>query len=141
LGGILGLVHTLVGQSVHLRGRPWLYYVYVHRSAHLIPLRHDLFGFANYTGLISSLILLLLLATSNDVSLRALGTPQWKQLQRWNYLAAAPAGAHAIAYQVIEKQQIPFVVVVASTIIGTLVLQTAGLERRRLSRMKTREPA
>jgi sulfoxide reductase heme-binding subunit YedZ len=107
----------------------------------LIPLRHDLFGFANYTGLISSLILLLLLATSNDLSLRALGTPQWKQLQRWNYLAAALAGAHAIAYQVIEKQQIPFVVVVASTIIGTLVLQTAGRQRRRLSRMKTREPA
>ncbi len=26
--GILGLLHTGVGQCVHLRGRPWLYYVY-----------------------------------------------------------------------------------------------------------------
>jgi sulfoxide reductase heme-binding subunit YedZ len=26
--GFLALLHTAVGQCVHLRGRPWLYYVY-----------------------------------------------------------------------------------------------------------------
>ena len=26
--GITGLFHTGIGQCVHLRGRPWLYYVY-----------------------------------------------------------------------------------------------------------------
>ena len=26
--GILAIVHTAIGQCVHLRGRPWLYYVY-----------------------------------------------------------------------------------------------------------------
>ena len=72
-----------------MRGRPWLYYIYGPREVHAFPLRHDLFGFSNYTGLCSALLLLLLLATSNDNSLRVLGTPRWKQLQRWNYFAFA----------------------------------------------------
>jgi sulfoxide reductase heme-binding subunit YedZ len=72
-----------------LRGRPWLYYIYGPREVHAFPLRHDLFGFSNYTGLCSALLLLLLLAASNDNSLRVLGTPRWKQLQRWNYFAFA----------------------------------------------------
>jgi len=83
--GILSLLHTPAGQCVHLRGRPWLYYFYRDSERHTLPFRHDLFGFANYTGLISALILIALLATSNDYSLRILGTPRWKQLQRWNY--------------------------------------------------------
>jgi hypothetical protein len=46
----LGAVHTVFGQNVHLRGRPWLYYVYANKDHHLLPLRHDLFGFSNFTG-------------------------------------------------------------------------------------------
>lgn len=129
--GILGIAHSVIGQTVHLRGRPWLYYVYEHPERHTIPLRHDLFGFANYTGLISALALLALLATSNDYSLRALGTPRWKQLQRWNYLGFALAAAHAIAYQVSEKQRLPFALTLGAGIGLTLGLQAAGYLRRR----------
>ncbi len=130
--GILAIVHTAVGQNVHLRGRPWLYYVYSHKEAqaHIIPLRHDLFGFANYTGLFSVLVVLLLLATSNDYSLRALGTPQWKQLQRWNYFAFAFAGAHAIGYQLVEKQKIPFVTIVIVSLVVTILFQAIGFRLR-----------
>src|SRR5579859_3103725 len=81
--GILGILHAGVGQFVHLRGRPWLYYIYG-PAEHHHGLRHDLFGLANYTGAISTLLLLALFATSNDWSLRKLHTRQWKQLQRWN---------------------------------------------------------
>jgi len=52
--GILGVVHSVIGQCVHLRGRPWLYHLYDARSHHPFPVRHDLFGFANYTGAMSS---------------------------------------------------------------------------------------
>ncbi len=65
--GILSLVHTGVGQCVHLRGRPWLYYVYGSTEHHhAFPLRHDAFGWANYTGAVSALVVIALLATSND---------------------------------------------------------------------------
>jgi sulfoxide reductase heme-binding subunit YedZ len=129
--GILSAVHSVIGQTVHLRGRPWLYYLYEDRERRALPLRHDLFGFSNYTGLWSLLVLLALLATSNDYSLRRLGTPRWKQLQRWNYFGFALAAAHAIGYQLIEKQRTSFVVVVAVCILITVCLQIAGYLKRR----------
>ena len=129
--GILCILHTAIGQDVHLRGRPWLYYVYAAREHHAFPVRHDLFGFANYTGAISTLVLIALLATSNDLAFRALGGRQWKQLQRWNYAAFALAALHAVGYLTIEKQPLPMVATVAVCIAITALLQAAGFLKRR----------
>jgi sulfoxide reductase heme-binding subunit YedZ len=131
--GILGIVHTAVGQCVHLRGRPWLYYVYSPQEHHYGP-RHDLFGFANYTGAIGVLLLAALLAMSNDWSLRRLGTRQWKSLQRWNYGVFALAAAHAIGYLAIEKQKRPFDTVIAICIAITLVMQSLGFAKRSITK-------
>ncbi|MBB5057362.1 sulfoxide reductase heme-binding subunit YedZ [Granulicella aggregans] len=128
--GILAVLHSGIGQAVHLRGRPWLYYVYGPTEHHSFPIRHDLFGLANYTGAISVLVVAALLATSNDLSLRRLGTPQWKRLQRWNYAAFALAAVHTIAYLVSEKQHVPWVALAAFSILITLCLQIAGFRRR-----------
>jgi sulfoxide reductase heme-binding subunit YedZ len=128
--GIVGLTHAVVGQWVHLRGRPWLYYVYG-KSGHALPFRHDLFGWANYTGLFGALILLALFATSNDLSLRALGTPQWKKLQRWNYGCFALAALHTLLYQTSEKLHGSFVIAAVLSVGLTLLIQFAGVYRRR----------
>ncbi len=125
------MLHTAIGQNVHLRGRPWLYYVYEKNSHHTIPLRHDWFGFANYTGAIGALFLIALLAASSDFALRSMGTPQWKKLQRWNYLLFALVGAHTIAYQASEKQEFPFVFTGALCMVLTVALQVVGFMRRR----------
>jgi sulfoxide reductase heme-binding subunit YedZ len=130
--GIVGLTHAVVGQCVHLRGRPWLYYVYG-KSGHVLPFRHDLFGWANYTGLFGALLLLTLLATSNDLSLRSLGTPQWKKLQRWNYGCFALAAIHTLLYQTSEKLHGLFVVAAILSISLTMLIQLAGVYRRRSS--------
>ena len=88
--GMVSIFHAVIGNCEHLRGRPWLYYVYENwRDGHVMPLRYDLFGLGNHTGLIAALIILALLATSNDAALRKLGTPGWKKLQRWNYAVFA----------------------------------------------------
>jgi sulfoxide reductase heme-binding subunit YedZ len=130
--GILGILHSAVGQCVHLRGRPWLYYVYGPQDHHYsFPVRHDLFGLANYNGAVSVLVLIALLATSNDYSLRALGTPGWKTLQRWNYAVFALAAVHAFAYQGVEKQNIAFVATVAACVVVTVALQSTGFVKRR----------
>lgn len=129
--GVLGIVHSAIGQCVHLRGRPWLYYVYERRAHHAFPVRHDLFGFANLTGLVGALILLMLLITSNDYSLRSLGTPQWKQLQRWNYAACSLAVAHTFAYQISEKKPPSLIATTGVFITITLIVQTEGARRRR----------
>lgn len=136
--GILALAHTGIGQCVHLRGRPWLYYIYG-PTEHHHGMRHDAFGFANYTGALSALLVLALLATSNDYSLRKLGTREWKSLQRWNYAVFLLAGAHSLLYQEGVEQQKPwFVAVVIACIAVSAVLQfLVFLQRRRLSSRQT----
>jgi len=129
--GALGIAHAAVGQCVHLRGRPWLYYIYGPTEHHAFPLRHDLFGLANYTGAASTLLLIALFATSNDYSLRALGTPRWKQLQQWNYAVFALSAIHSVAYLTIEKQQLSFVAVAVGCIAIAVVMQAMGFQRRR----------
>jgi len=124
-------VHAVIGQCVHLRGRPWLYYVYGRQEHHhTFPIRHDLFGLANYTGLFSVILLAALFATSNDFSLRVLGTPRWKRLQRWNYAVFALAAVHAIGYFAIEKQEFPFIVLVGALLGIAIALQAAGFMLR-----------
>jgi len=134
--GALSVVHTVIGQCVHLRGRPWLYYVYGPMEHHR-GLRHDAFGFANYTGAVSALVVIALLATSNDYSLRRLGTQGWKKLQRWNYAVFALAGLHALLYQeAIEQQKTWFVATVIACIAITIAVQSTVfmLRRRQISR-------
>jgi methionine sulfoxide reductase heme-binding subunit len=119
--GIMALLHTVIGLNVHLRGRPWLYFIDQHHRV-----RHDLFGIGNDTGLLAALLFLLLLAISNDFSLRRLGTKTWKSLQRWTYMAVALTLIHAIAYQFVEKRQAVYDALLCATIATTAVLQVAG---------------
>jgi len=137
--GLASVFHAVVGNFEHLRGRPWLYYVYENwQDKHVQPFRHDVFGLGNFTGLFAALILLILLATSNDASLRKLGTPGWKQLQRWNYAAFALIAVHTFTYQWgIKKPNLPWVMLAFAAIATTGVLQYLGYERRR---MKAKKP-
>ena len=127
---LLGVAHTLIGLQIHMIGQSRLvYFFFPAGEAHRLPIRSDGFGFANYTGLGSTLILLLLLALSNDVALRRLGTGRWKSLQRWNYTGFALMTLHAIAYQVMEKRVVPVIVVFAGVIVVVLATQLAGRAR------------
>jgi len=131
--GILSLIHTGVGQFVHMGGRFWLYYLYENwQKTHWLPFRHDIFGFANDTGLLASLIVLALLATSNDASLRKFGTPGWKSLQRWNYACFGLTAAHTFAYQTgIGGGRGWFLMTSVAAVVITCSLQFAGWKRRK----------
>ena len=128
--GVLGIVHAGVGQFVHLRGRLWLYYVYG-PTEHHHGMRHDLFGLANYTGALGVLLLAMLFATSNDLSLRRFGKRKWKQLQRWNYAVFALVAVHSFAFQGVEKQKTPWVMTVVACVAPALLMQIAGVVARR----------
>lgn len=124
--GVMAIAHTVIGLNVHLRGRPWLYFVDQHGHW-----RRDLFGFSNYTGTIAAMLFLLLLAISNDLSLRKLGTARWKSIQRWTYVAAALTVAHAIGYQQVEKRGVLYQMMVWITALVICGLQFAGWKTRR----------
>ena len=128
--GLVSVVHAVVGQCVHLRGRPWLYYVYG-PTEHHHGMRHDLFGLANYTGLLGTLLVIALLATSNDLSLRRLGAGAWKKLQRWNYGVFGLVAVHAFAFQGVEKQKAGWVMLAAACVVAALGMQATGVAIRR----------
>ena len=138
-GALFGLAHVLTGLQVHFGGRFWEYFLNPSGDQR-IPVRVDLFGFANWTGLAAGLVLVLLLAISNDASLRALGTKRWKSWQRWTYGAAALTVAHAIGYQVVADQEPRWVVLFALITIVVLAFQLDG-RRRMLARATKREAA
>lgn len=130
-GGVLGVLHAVIGQCEHLRGRPWLYYVYEKTQEHLVPLRHDLFGFSNYTGLFAGLLLLALLATSNDASLRKYGGAGWKSLQRWNYVCFGLTALHTFGYLIgIQSLKWAWVATASFCILLAALLQYLGWRRR-----------
>jgi len=124
--GIIAIVHTAIGLTVHLRGRMWMYFF---KAIHPLKLQNSQFGFANFTGLAAALFFLMLLAISNDLSLRTLGTLRWKSLQRWTYAAFALTVAHGIAYQLIEKRQLPWVFIFTALMIAVAAIQILGFLR------------
>jgi len=133
-GGLFGLAHVATGLFVHL-GDPLKYFVY-RGEARAIPVRYDLFGFANWTGLAATLLLLLLLLISNDISLRKLGSRRWKAWQRWTYWAGALVVAHGLAYQWLEKGNGGWVWVFVPVVIIVAAMQLDG-RRRFLARRAT----
>lgn len=131
--GVLAVAHFLVGWQVHMKHR-YLYWLQEVKGSTALRPRTDLFGFANYAGLAAVLVALLLLGLSNDYSLRTLGAPKWKRLQRWNYALFVLVLLHGVAFQVIEKRKAPFVVTLSLLVLVSLMLQARGYHRRRRAR-------
>ncbi|HSC20203.1 MAG TPA: hypothetical protein VLC07_00570, partial [Solirubrobacterales bacterium] len=117
--GLLAVLHTGIGLTVHLRGRMWMYFL---KQRHPLKLQTGLFGSANYVGLLSALLFLMLLAISNDLSLRAMGLQRWKAFQRWTYLAVGLAVAHGILFQLVEKRHLHWVIFFAALSIFIVVI-------------------
>jgi len=124
--GALALFHTVVGLTVHMRGRMWKYFLHA-----LDPprMRWDLFGLANHSGLLAGLLLVGLLALSNDLSLRRLGTSRWKALQRWTYVAFVLMVVHGVLYQTVEKRALAGWVILLAVAAATAILQIAAARR------------
>jgi methionine sulfoxide reductase heme-binding subunit len=121
--GVLAVLHTGIGLTVHLRGRMWMYFF---KRLHPLRLQDTQFGFANFTGLAAALLFLMLLAISNDFSLRILKTRRWKFLQRWTYVAFVLTAAHGVAYQLIEKRQVLWVLVFVGVVAAIAAAQIVG---------------
>jgi sulfoxide reductase heme-binding subunit YedZ len=130
--GLVGLAHVAAGLLVHMGGRPWLYFLRPVEELHaggvpgIGPFRVDRFGLANYSGLAATLILAMLLALSNDLSMRRLGGRRWKGLHRLNYALFAIVLVHGAVYQWLESRAALLVAVFALTPMAVVALQALG---------------
>lgn len=130
VGGIFALIHTIIGFQVHLRGDIIQYFFY-RTPKDIYSFRHDIFGLANYFGLADTLIVLVLLTISNNLSIRTLGATRWKAIQRWNYVGAIFMLTHGVLYQTIEKRMIAFVAGLLIVAAAVTVMQFSGFWRTR----------
>ena len=128
--GIISLAHVVIGLQVHM-GNMLLYFFREVGETKRLVLRSDLFGFANYTGLIAALVIALLLALSNDASLRLLGSRRWKFLQRWNYAAIFLVVLHSLGYQITENRQLPYLFLFSVIVGAVLIIQFLGFRRQK----------
>lgn len=99
--------------------------------------RLNLFGISNDIGLVATIVLLLLLALSNDLSLRRLKGKRWKVIQRLNYPLLALALLHTLGYQLFTGKPAPFTIFVLALALLVLIVQLAGVSlyvRRRQRR-------
>lgn len=97
--GIFALLHCITGLFVHLRGQMWQYFFYKTEQGY--TLRFDDFGWANETGLFAGLLVILLLATSNDYSFKKLKALKWKNIQRLSYVMFILVLIHCLYYRII----------------------------------------
>ena len=100
---ITGLLHVFYGFKLHMGGQI-LAYFFAFRDGVAVPLINS-FGMANWTGLLATLVLILLLLLSNDLSLRMLKGKLWKFLQNFNYGLIVLVIVHTLVFQVIVKRE------------------------------------
>jgi len=130
---LLGLAHVVTGLNVHMGGQMWKYFIDPARMPRILP-RMDAFGLVNWTGLAATIVLLVLLSISNDAALRRLGAHRWKQVQRWNYVAAILIVLHGAAFALMDHRSKTFLLGFAVIVAATAALQLAGVrEYRRTS--------
>lgn len=96
-GGILAVIHSTTGLFVHMRGNMWQYFSVQTSTGYKIRL--DDFGIANYTGLLSALLVVALIVTSNDYFILKLRVKKWKNFQRLSYLMFILAIIHVVYYR------------------------------------------
>ncbi len=126
---VFGVVHTVVGLRVHLKGDIVAYFMHRADVTNALSPRVDAFGAANDTGLVAAVLLVLLTIVSNDRALRALGAARWKRVQRWTYAAAVLVAVHGLAYQAIERRAWGAIAVLVVLVGGVGALQLDGRRR------------
>ena len=133
--GLTALAHVWYGWHVHFIGH--LSYYFIEANAPSIAPRHDVFGLTNYLGALATIFILALLMTSNDLSLRRLGTQGWKSLHRLNYPIFALVAVHSWIFQDLEKRNLVLVAALSLFVTGVMVMQACGygyrLAQRRLT--------
>ena len=127
--GLISLAHVAIGLQVHMDSM--LLYFLVGATNGRWTVRIDPFGLSNWVGLIATCGLLLLLALSNDWTLRRLGRARWKSLQRCIYPSALLVVLHGVVYQVLEQRGPGWVLVSASIVVFVVVAQSLGYRQAR----------
>jgi sulfoxide reductase heme-binding subunit YedZ len=133
--GIIALAHVVFGLQGHVGGKFWYYFIAPPDASYNFPLRIDIFGITSYLGLGATFILIMLLALSNNWSIKRIGAHRWKSLQRLSYAAIGMTLLHNIIFLVVWERDLIFVAMFSLVTLGIVTFQVLGY------RQYKREPA
>jgi sulfoxide reductase heme-binding subunit YedZ len=140
---IWSIIHVIIGFQAHIAGAFSFVKYFIADGK---PLANS-FGWANWTGLAATVIVVFLLVISTDRYLRELKAKIRKDLQRLNYTLFALVVLHAVFYGALDRMTSPFTRILLVTVVMVLLGQVVGiwLWRRRHSRtaasQRERRPA
>ena len=128
------IAHVAVGFQIHGGGRV-ISYFFTDGSPNFTS-----FGWANWLGLVATLLVVGLVVISSDRALGRLGASRWKTSQRANYLLFAGVVAHAVLYGAWARSSLALTAVHAGIAVVVVAGQLTGiaLRRRRLRRTSLR---
>ena len=139
---IVSVIHVIAGFFVHGPAVPLieriLFYFFAPDGS---PLTNR-FGWANWTGLAATLIVVGLLAISSDAALQKLKAKRWKNLQRLNYALFVLVIAHSIYYGALLRVTSITTMLLGLIVILVFIGQVIGvwLWRRRHAHTAARSP-
>ena len=136
---LTGLAHLAISFKISMT--PIYMQIYVDgASAWPGPeVRREMYKWAVLGSLAIAALFVLLLALSNNFSLRRLGPVWWKRLQRSGYAAFGLTVAHGIAFQIIESRSVWLVTALALLTATVVAGQLAGRARLRAGGLRTPE--
>ncbi len=127
--GLCGVVHTVAGLQVHMRGDLRRYF-FPGANGSPISRSTEAFVTANHLGLIAALLLLFLMLLSNDIALKTLGVSRWKWFQRSSYVVFGLVVLHGALYQLLEKRRVGLVFAFLVVSGFAVLFQAAGVRAR-----------
>lgn len=120
--GITGCLHVVFALLLHHRGNVLAFFFNPRGRLLLSPA-----GTSNWIGLAATVILVVLMLLSNQLSLRWLKGKRWKQIQRLNYVLAALVFVHTLLYQRVGGRERIFVQATVIAILVVLIVQFIGV--------------
>ena len=125
--GITGLLHVLLTfRGTFVNNYILFFFLRPNCCGGYVPELH-LFGIGNDIGLLATILLLILTALSNTISLRLLKGKWWKRIQRLTYPLVILALLHTFIYQYINIRELPLVALTILLLLLVLICQVIGI--------------
>ena len=126
-GAAMGFGHLYLAMVLSMNNEYLTLFVYTDELPFSVEVRYLLYSWGVIAGFLVGILFILLVALSNDRSLRLIGTRWWKRLQRLAYVAFSLTVLHAFAFQIIESRQVLLISMMATAVALIFVVQLVGI--------------
>jgi DMSO/TMAO reductase YedYZ heme-binding membrane subunit len=128
---LAGLVHFVVAIDVSMSPAYLSVYVQVLDTAISLEWRDRLFAWGSIVGTLAGVLLVILLAISNDKLLGRLGQKNWKRVQGLAYPAFLLTAVHGFAFQLLESRRAGVIILLAALCLLVIFSRLASRSKAR----------